>query len=75
LPGAIIELTTSLKVAPHRREKCAERKLDLKSTLISRKGEETVRRAFFQVPGVLVCSDQYGCEELEIGFGPIDEWC
>ena len=24
--------------------------------------------------GVLVCSDTYGCEELEVGFEPIDEW-
>jgi len=46
LPGAIIELTTSLKVSPHQREKCAKWKLDLKSTLIPRKGEMTVRRAF-----------------------------
>jgi len=73
LPGAIIGLTTSLKVAPYRREKCAERGLDLKSTLIPGKGEETGCRTFPYVPGVLVCSDPYGCEELEVGFRPIDE--
>jgi len=39
-------LTTLLKVAPYQREKCAERELDLKCTLVPGKGEETVCHTF-----------------------------
>jgi len=46
LPGAVVKLTASLKVAPYRRKKCAKRELDLKSALFPGKVKRRVAVLF-----------------------------
>jgi hypothetical protein len=46
LPGAVVEWTTPLKVAPYRHEECTKRELDFKSTLFPGKVKRQVALLF-----------------------------
>ena len=68
-PAAIAKLAASLEVAPYRRKECAERKLDLESAFLLRKGKKTRRVLFSRFQAFLYAQTQTAMSSLSSDSG------